>query len=259
MTTRLIDSEKCIGCGKCVNDCINQYLTLVETQDGKRKAAFKERGRCLECGHCNAICPQRAITGGKTVYKCDANDRLLSLMAGKRTVRSYVKGDHIEQDILDKIVMAGQTAPTDRNRKSARIQIIKDNLPKVYNTALDYLVSEVQKTGTINPLFVPTMNLNSKRDEVLWDAEYLVAFVGHPSSLIDASIAAERMQLEAESLGVGTAYRGDMKTAINNVSELRDFLGIRSNEEVLITFTMGKTNLKYLCPAIKLNRKVEYL
>lgn len=259
MTTRLIDSDKCIGCGKCVNDCINLYLIVVETQEGKRKAAFKERGRCLECGHCNAICPQSAITGGKTVFECDANDRLLSFMASKRTVRHYVKGSHIEQEILDKIVMAGQTAPTDRNRKSARILLIKDNLPKVYNTALDYLVAEVQKTGTIDPLFVPTMNLNFKREEVLWNAEFLVTFVGLPSSIIDASISAERMQLEAESLGVGTAYRGDMKTAINNVAALRDLLGIRSNEEVLVTFAMGRTNLKYLCPAIKLNRKVEYL
>ncbi len=259
MTSRIIDTEKCIGCGKCVDDCINQYLILVEDADGKRKSSFKERGRCLECGHCNAICPQRAISGGKGEYECDERDQLLKLMSSKRTIRHYVKDSYIEQDKLEKIVKAGQSAPTDRNRKSARILLIKDILPKVYNTALDYLVEEVKKTGTINPLYVPTMNLDSKRDEVLWNAEYLVAFVGLPANLVDASISAERMQLEASSLGIGTAYRGDMKTAINNVGELRELLGIRSNEEMLITFTMGRTNLKYLCPAIKTNRKVEYL
>lgn len=259
MTTRLIDSKKCIGCGKCVNDCINQYLTLVKTHEDKIKAAFKERGRCLECGHCNAICPQRAISGGKSLFECDEDDRLLSLMAKKRTVRHYIKDSQIPSEVIERIVMAGQSAPTDRNRKSARLLLIKEILPSVYNKALDYLVEEVKKTGTINPLYVPTMNLDSKREEILWNAEYLVAFVGLPASLIDASLSAERMQLEAESLGIGTAYRGDMKTAINNVSELRDLLSIRSNEEVLITFAMGKTNLKYLCPAIKQNRKVEYL
>ena len=259
MTSRILDTEKCIGCGKCVNDCINQYLVLTEDANGRKKISFKERGRCLECGHCNAICPQRAISGGKGEFGCDEKDSLLSLMAGKRTIRHYVKDSHIDQDILEKIVTAGQSAPTDRNRKSARVLLIKDNLPKVYNLALDYLVAEVQKTGTINPLFVPTMNLDSKREEVLWNAEYLVAFVGLPTSIIDASISAERMQLEAASLGIGTAYRGDMKTAINNAGELRELLGIRNNEEVLITFSMGITNLKYLSPAIKINRKVEYL
>ena len=259
MTNRVIDAEKCIGCGRCVNDCINQYLVLIEDENSKKKVLFKERGRCLECGHCNAICPQGAISGGKIDELEGCEDALLTLMGAKRTVRNYIKGSVISQEHLDRIVMAGHSAPTDRNRKSARILFIKDILPQVYNTALDYLVAEVKKTGTINPLFVPTMTLDSKRDEVLWNAEYLVAFVGLPSSLIDASISAERMQLEAASLGVGTAYRGDMKTAINNVPELRELLGVRSNEEVLITFTMGKTNLKYLRPAIKKNRKVEYL
>lgn len=259
MTSRVIDTEKCIGCGKCVNDCINQYLILTENADGQKKASFKERGRCLECGHCNAICPQHAITGGKAEELNGCDDKLLMLMGSKRTVRNYIKGRVIPQDQLESIILAGHTAPTDRNRKSARILLIKDSLPKVYNTALDYLVAEVQKTGTINPLYVPTMNLDSKREEVLWNAEYLVVFVGLPSSMIDASISAERMQLEAASLGIGTAYRGDMKTAINNVEELRAMLGIRNNEEALITFTMGKTNLKYLSPAIKRNRKVEYL
>lgn len=258
MIARTIDSEKCIGCGKCVNDCINQYLILVEDENGHKKASFKDRGRCLECGHCNAICPQRAISGGKIEEMQGVDDELLQLMASKRTVRHYIKGSTISQDKLERIIFAGQSAPTDRNRKSARMILVKEELPKIYNRALDYLVEEVEKTGKINPLYVPTMELNAKRDEVLWNAEYLVTFIGLPASLIDASIASERMQLEAWSLGVGTGYRGDMKNAFNNVEELRETLGIKKNEECLVTFAMGMTNQKYLSPAVKLNRKVEF-
>jgi ferredoxin len=256
MNTRMIDKAKCIGCGKCIKDCINQYLILTEDETGKRKAGFKERGRCLECGHCNAICPQGAITGGKAIFEIDGSDKVLNVMSMKRSVRSYIKGVAISKDIMDKIVLAGHSAPTDRNRKSARIIFIKESLPKVYNLALDYLVSEVKKTGTINPLYVPTMALDSKRDEVLWNAEYLVILVGLPSSMIDASIASERMQIVASQYNVGSAYRGDMKNAINNCAELREMLQIKSNEEVLVSFAMGLTNLKYNIPAIKENRKV---
>ena len=257
MTTRIIDTEKCIGCGKCVNDCINQYIVLAEDETGKMKASFKERGRCLECGHCNAICPQRAISGGKIEEMQGINDELLHLMACKRTVRHYIKGSTIPQDKLERIIMAGQSAPTDRTRKSARMILIKDDLPMIYNKALDWLVEEVEKTGRINPLYVPTMELNAKRDEVLWDAEYLVTFIGLPASLTDAAIASERMQLEAWNLGIGTGYRGDMKNAFNRVEELREMLGIKMNEECLVTFAMGMTNQKYLSRAIKINRKVE--
>lgn len=257
MTTREINTDLCIGCGKCVSDCINQYLILTEDDNGKRKAAFKERGRCLECGHCNAICPQRAISGGKIEELQGIDDTLLNMMATKRTVRHYIKGAVISQDKLERIILAGHSAPTDRNRKSARIILIKEELPVIYNKALDYLVEEVEKTGRINPLYVPTMELNSKRDEILWNAEYLVAFVGLPASLTDAAIASERMQLEAWHLGVGSGYRGDMKNAFNHVGELREMLGIKNNEECLVTFAMGMTHLKYLSPAIKDNRKVE--
>ena len=258
MTTRVIDVQKCIGCGKCVNDCINQYLILIEDKEGKKKASFKERGRCLECGHCNAICPQRAVSGGKIEELDKCEDKLLKLMATKRTVRHYRKDAEIPQDILNRIIMAGHSAPTDRNRKSARFILIKKHLPKIYNIALDWLVAEVEKTGPINPLYTPTMSLNEKRDEVLWNAEYLVAFIGLPASIIDASIASERMQLEAWSLGVGTGYRGDMKNAFNNVQELREMLGLKTNEECLVTFAMGISDLRYLSPAVKMNRKVEF-
>lgn len=179
-------------------------------------------------------------------------------MSQKRTVRKYIKGCEIPKEVLDKILFASQTAPTDRNRKSSKIVLVKKMLSIVYNKALDYLVAEVQRTGTINPLYVPTMRLNNTRDEILWNAEYLVLFVGSHQSVIDSSISAERMQLEAHKLGVGSAYRGDMLKAINNTRELRDLLEIKKNEDVLVAFAMGITGLKYQRAAVKHNHKVLY-
>ena len=256
---RIIDVNSCIGCGKCVEDCVNGYIELVIDKNGNRIASFVERGRCLECGHCNAICPQGAISGGKVEIPDCSHDELLSLMTRKRTVRKYALGERIQQDILDDIILAGQSAPTNRNRKSARIILIHEKLPYVYNKALDYLVEIVKKDGTINPLYIPTMRMNEKRDEVLWNAEYLVVFVGLSQNIVDAAIAAERMQLEAEKHGIGSAYRGVMVIGINNVEELKVALGIRSNEEALISFCLGKTKKKYSRPAVKTNRKVEHM
>ncbi len=258
-TPRVIDTSKCIGCCKCVNECVNRYLTLSTNGDGKTVASFVSRGRCLECGHCNAICPQGAISGGKVATESiDEQDELLSLMGKKRSVRKYIKGSVIPQNIMEKILLAGQSAPTNRNRKSARIVLIKDALPTVYDKALDYLVSEVQKTGTINPLYVPTMRMNEDRTTVLWNAEYLVLFVGLVQNTVDAAISAERMQLEAYKYGIGSAYRGDMQEAINNTEELRKILDIKMNEQVLISFVLGQTEIEYQKPAVKFNRKVVY-
>ena len=256
--TKLIDEKKCIGCGKCVSDCVTHYLVMSEDETGKRKPTFNNRSRCIDCGHCNAICPQGAISGGDVVTDIE-NDELLRLMASKRSIRHYDMKREIEQSVLDKIILAGQSAPTEKNRKTVRILLIKEQLKDVYNAALDWLVEYVQQTGSINPLYAPTMEMNSNREDVLNGAEYLVAIVGSPSVLIDAAITAERMQLEASSLNIGSLYRGDMKLAINNSESLRELLGIKKNEECLVTFAMGHTPLRYCRPAMKQLKRVEYL
>ena len=256
---RKIDITKCIGCGKCVDDCINQYLILKKHNDGREYADFKERGHCLNCGHCNAICPVSAIEGGELEEFKYSDDELLVLMGRKRTVRKFDKSSEIKENELERIVFAGETAPTDRNRKSARIYLIKESLPTVYNEVLDFLVAEVKKNGTIDPLYVPTMKLDANREEILWGAEYLVVFVGKNENLTDAIISAERMQLEAEKLGIGTAYRGDIKKAFNNVESLKKRVEMKRSEEVLIAFAMGHTQLKYIKTAVKKNRKIIYI
>jgi NAD-dependent dihydropyrimidine dehydrogenase PreA subunit len=52
-----IDTEKCIGCGDCVDICPAEVLEL---QDGKSVPINIED--CIDCGSCVAVCEQRAIT-----------------------------------------------------------------------------------------------------------------------------------------------------------------------------------------------------
>ena len=86
--TKLIDETKCIGCGKCVSDCVTHYLVMSEDENGKRKPTFNNRSRCIDCGHCNAICPQGAVSGGNVITEME-NDELLQLMASKRSMNPH--------------------------------------------------------------------------------------------------------------------------------------------------------------------------
>lgn len=257
---RTIDTDRCTGCGTCAADCVIRYISLKENENGLKVASFKERGKCMECGHCNAICPNGAISGGDRIIRpLSEMDSMLRLMSEKRTIRSYKKGAAIQQSVLDKIVFAAQTSPSGRNRRSVTIVFVKDNLSEVYNKALDYLVEDVERTGTINPLYSYIMDLNKKRDEVLWNAEYLVVLTGKPECITDATITAERMQLEAANCGVGSAYRGDMKWAINKCEELRGIIGLKALDEVLVCFAMGIPDVKYYRPAVKNNKSVVFM
>ena len=52
-----IKSDKCAGCGDCVDVCPQQCFTL--GSDGKSMHAFA--ARCMECGACQLNCRAEAI------------------------------------------------------------------------------------------------------------------------------------------------------------------------------------------------------
>jgi len=75
----LIDNEKCIGCGKCVDACHYNALALVK----KNIIFFNEL--CHACGACSFVCPTGAITEhpsplGK-VYSAEKSKNLPFLFA----------------------------------------------------------------------------------------------------------------------------------------------------------------------------------
>ena len=52
-----VDSEKCIGCGECVDVC---PVEVYELQNGKAVPVNEEE--CLGCESCIEVCEQSAIT-----------------------------------------------------------------------------------------------------------------------------------------------------------------------------------------------------
>lgn len=53
-----INSDKCVGCGDCVEVCPQQCYTM--GSNGKSVHAFAER--CMECGACGLNCNAGAVS-----------------------------------------------------------------------------------------------------------------------------------------------------------------------------------------------------
>jgi len=51
-----LDSEKCIGCGRCLEVCPHGVFVLA-----KGKSRIVDRDACMECGACALNCPVDAL------------------------------------------------------------------------------------------------------------------------------------------------------------------------------------------------------
>jgi heterodisulfide reductase subunit A len=60
-TTSIVDSELCIGCGRCIAVCPFKAISLVENDVGEPKSSINI-AMCKGCGLCAAVCPNKAIT-----------------------------------------------------------------------------------------------------------------------------------------------------------------------------------------------------
>jgi len=57
VTTLQFFSEKCTGCGRCVEVCPHGVFEMRD-----KRAAVTDRDRCMECGACALNCEFNAIT-----------------------------------------------------------------------------------------------------------------------------------------------------------------------------------------------------
>jgi len=56
VATLKMDTDKCIGCGRCLEVCPHQVFAL-----NGGKAAFIDFDSCMECGACVNNCPTAAL------------------------------------------------------------------------------------------------------------------------------------------------------------------------------------------------------
>lgn len=98
-----IQAEDCNGCGKCVNACPVEAMTLVSTNDPQRpkmKVARLDKERCLGCGLCVRTCTKEDI-----VMKSRPERVITPLNGTHRVVLMAVERGKLQNLIFDNRVM----------------------------------------------------------------------------------------------------------------------------------------------------------
>lgn len=114
----------------------------------------------------------------------------LKLAADRYSVRKF-KNEHLEQEIIDKILQAGHLAPTGCNYQPQRILVLNtdESIEKLKNCTKCHFNA-------------PTAMLVCYNKDESWVRKY----DGALSAPVDAAIVTTHMMLEAYSIGVGSTW-----------------------------------------------------
>jgi ferredoxin len=244
-----IDKNKCTGCGKCIPDCTCSNLKL----DGG-KAEFINAD-CIACGHCVAICPADAVSvpsfdmdGVLELSGLNTHvdpETLLNAIRARRSVRQYQERK-IEREKLESVVEAGRYTATAVNLQGNRFAVIQDRLNELKKVIWDDIEKVV---GSGAPEALPLKRLaDMRRDE---GTDYLfrdapACILNTTKNLWDAGMAAQSMELEAVSLGLGVLHNGYLTAAVNLSQNARDWLGFAKGTKTSTTMLIGYPSVKYL-------------
>ena len=245
----IIDKEKCVGCGKCIADCVAGNLEFVDN-----KANVK--GACLQCGHCVAMCQSDAVTIPEydmdDVEIIDLDNKidpnlLLKCIKSRRSIRDFTEKKISEED-MKLLAEAGRYTATAKNGQFHRYIFIQDELDKLKDMVWGYIdaLPQTDSNGSMNyeayKSFLNRKN-NNASDDFLFRNAPTVLFITSQRYL-DAGLAAQNMELMANSLGMGVLYNGFLVRIADENTELKKWLGIE-NETICACMLIGYPKQKY--------------
>lgn len=271
-----IDKTRCKACGTCGNICPRYIPETITHGKVKETVISAERiNLCMECGHCEALCPFDAIHAdifsGKPfepVKKTTLTEnQLLDLLQGRRSVRRY-KDEKVPRNVLDRIIEAVHSAPTGTGSQSTGVIIIDNpemlkalsahfySLYRKLETALANPIARFiirkrkgKKTlGILQNFVMPGMHWyikwysEGRSNEILRDCPVLILFYSpnaEPMGEDNCTIAAYHAILMAEVLGVGTCFNHLIPPACNEDPEVIKMLKLPPDCNVYVSLTAG--------------------
>ncbi len=246
-----IDHELCIGCGKCVVDCVSGRLVL---RDGK--AVYRKR--CIKCGHCVAICPVKAVSMPEydmaEVEEYDPAEfdldpkHVLRTIKFRRSIREFVQRP-VENSKLRDIINAGRCSASASNRQDFRFIVVQERLAEFKQIVWEILEKQLEDKVNMPADFLRPFSrfLDMRRKDPTHDYLFrnatVVTFI-ESSNDLDAGIAAQNMEITAIAHGLGVMYDQYLAYATQYNREALRWLGVPRGR-TLVAMLMGYPGVTY--------------
>lgn len=245
-----VNTETCIGCGMCEKDCL---ASAIRVEDGKAKVKMK----CMECGHCVAVCPVAAVTMDGAydmadVMPYDAEtfkipaENFLNFLKFRRSTRQYQQ-KAVEQEKLERVVEAGRYTPTASNSQNVHFVVVQEQIEPVKDLIWEGLermleAGEIPHYRGMLQRFIDRRKADKTQDALFFGAPVLVVLTCEGPW--NGTLVARTMELMAEAEGLGSLYSGFIQRGIFYSPEVQELLGI-TGEQVAVCMLMGYPAVKY--------------
>lgn len=260
----VVDTEKCVGCGKCTKVCPGGILSVNQIQKAEI-ADFEEFGwnGCWKCEHCLAVCPTGAISifGHKPedslpIAGCDITAPVMdSLIAGRHSCRRY-KDKNVDASIINDMLERLADAPNGGNKQQVEFTLIDDKgQMNQFRQRAYSRMEELAAQGIYPKGFDKASYEDMKRWEKTVRPDML--FCGAPNILIphaplgngepiqDVVIAGTYFELLCASRGLGAVMLTFPLGALEKMPDIKAMLNIPDNHYIGMIIGFGYPEIKY--------------
>lgn len=275
----LIDKNKCIKCGKCIDIC---HVSHLKKDEADFPIVNKDENNildCIQCGYCMMMCPNDAIEiKGEDISKehlreLNPNlpdfDSINSLFLKRRSCRKF-SDQEVSKETIDKILQVAATAAVSIPPSEVKVLVVQGK-EKVQELADDLIKAMKGFVKIMNPLMLGMIRLMAGKaqrdflknfvlplskeviekrekglDYLFYDAPAVVIFYGTEfTDKDDWILAANQATIAAEAMGLGTCFIGFVGEILKTNKTLRKKYGIQKTDKTGTGFVLGYPVIKF--------------
>lgn len=250
-----IDTEQCVGCGKCAKVCAAQNIAI------NHKKAKILSDHCILCGQCSAVCPKKAIAiSGYDTEQIEKQEEIrlnpediIEVLRFRRSIRQFTQ-EEIPREVIEQILEAGRLTHTAKNMQDVSFVVLDKEKSRIEQMA----VSLFQKIKPLAGLFSP-MARKHKIGPHFFFFNAPVAIVILAKDKTNGILAAQNMEFVAEANGLGVLFSGFFTMAANASRKIKRAIKIPRGKRVAMTLVLGFPDVKFLRSAPRRKAEVRYL